>query len=314
MKELKLAMLGMVDGNGHPYSWSAIVNGGYDEEAMRNNPYRGIYDYLSAEPAENLGIPGARVTHIWTDDPEDAPKVAKASLIDHVVDSPVAVIGEVDAVVVATDKGHEHVERCRPFIEADIPIFIDKPMTDNEADLATFVEWHRAGKRFMSTSALRYAKELATHRENLSSLIGEPRFLTVTTAKSWERYGIHALEFLYPVVGPGFKTVQNTGSIDRNIVHLTHEAGIDVVVAAVTDMYGGFGSFLASGTTGTELVRFADTYYAFKTQLEAFVEYLHTGVCRVPFEETIELMKLVIAGIRSRDEGGRVVELSEISG
>ena len=27
---IRLAMLGMVDGNGHPYSWSAIINGRYD--------------------------------------------------------------------------------------------------------------------------------------------------------------------------------------------------------------------------------------------------------------------------------------------
>ena len=28
-----------------------------------------------------LRIPNARVTHVWTDDPADAPKVAKASLV-----------------------------------------------------------------------------------------------------------------------------------------------------------------------------------------------------------------------------------------
>ena len=33
MKEFKIAMLGMVDGNGHPYSWSAMFNG-YDKEEM----------------------------------------------------------------------------------------------------------------------------------------------------------------------------------------------------------------------------------------------------------------------------------------
>ena len=35
MKEFKIAMLGMVDGNGHPYSWSAMFNG-YDKEAMED--------------------------------------------------------------------------------------------------------------------------------------------------------------------------------------------------------------------------------------------------------------------------------------
>ncbi len=33
-RELRLAMLGMVEGNGHPYSWSAIINGDYDKEEM----------------------------------------------------------------------------------------------------------------------------------------------------------------------------------------------------------------------------------------------------------------------------------------
>ena len=34
-------------------------------------------------------------------------------------------------------------------------------------------------------------------------------------AKSWEKYGIHALETLYPIVGPGFTSIQNLG--DKNI-------------------------------------------------------------------------------------------------
>ena len=43
-----------------------------------------------------------------------------------------------------------------------------------------------------------------------------------------------------------------------------------------------------------------------------YVEYLETGVRPYPFEETIELTKIIIAGIRSREEGGRKVLLSEI--
>ena len=54
---------------------------------------------------------------------------------------PEDVIGEVDAVIIATDKGYEHVERCRPFVEAGLPVFVDKPLADNEEDLRTFVRW-----------------------------------------------------------------------------------------------------------------------------------------------------------------------------
>jgi len=38
---LCLAMLGMIPGNGQPYSWSAIVNG-FDPTTMTACPYRVI--------------------------------------------------------------------------------------------------------------------------------------------------------------------------------------------------------------------------------------------------------------------------------
>ena len=51
-KELRLAMLGMVDGNGHPYSWSAMFNG-YEPGDMAHCPFPTIPDYLSKEPEAN---------------------------------------------------------------------------------------------------------------------------------------------------------------------------------------------------------------------------------------------------------------------
>ncbi|HEO71999.1 MAG TPA: oxidoreductase, partial [Candidatus Hydrogenedentes bacterium] len=146
-------MLGMVDGNGHPYSWSAIFNG-YNEAAMASCPYAAIPDYLGKQPKDTLGIEDAHVTHIWTDDPADAAHVAKASLIPNVVERPEDVIGYVDAVIIATDIGHEHVPRCRPFVEAGLPMFVDKPMVDNAGDLAVFRTWVYEGHAILSGSAM----------------------------------------------------------------------------------------------------------------------------------------------------------------
>ncbi|PYI53600.1 oxidoreductase [Paenibacillus flagellatus] len=304
-------MLGMVDGNGHPYSWSAMFNG-YDPDEMRRCPYPGIPAYLDKEPKETLRIRGANVTHIWTDDPEDAVRVARASLIPNVVDRPEDVIGRVDAVVIATDKGNEHVERCRPFVEAGLPVFVDKPLADNERDLLAFADWVAQGKPILSSSCMRYSKEFMPYRLSTSNL-GELRFATITTPKSWERYGIHALEGIYPIFGPGFVSVRNTGTNERNVVHLKHACGADIVAAAHADLYGAFGLLQLCGTAGHAFVPFQDTFYSFKSQLQAFVDYLRTGERPFPFAETVELMKLVIAGIRSREEGGREVRLSEIA-
>lgn len=307
---IRLAMLGMVEGNGHPYSWSAIFNG-YDPEAMAQCPYPGIPAYLNKEPRESLQIPDARVTHIWTDDPADAPRVARASLIPHVVNCPEDVIGQVDAVIIATDKGDEHVRRCRPFIEAGLPVFVDKPLVDNEADLRVFVRWVDHGAPVLSSSCMRYCKEFAPWRLSTHDL-GRLRFASITTSKTWERYGIHALEGLYPILGPGFLSVRNTGSRERNVVHLKHASGADAVVVATADLFGSFGCLQLCGTAGHAHAALSDTFYAFKTQLEAFIRFLRTGRQPFPFAETVELMKLVIAGIRSREEGGREVRLEEI--
>lgn len=309
--EIRLAMLGMVDGNGHPYSWSAIFNG-YDPEEMKSCPYPAIPAYLGKQPQHTLRIEGVNVTHIWTDDPEDALRVSQASLIPHVAARPEDVIGEVDAVIIATDKGHEHVERCRPFVDAGIPVFVDKPLVDNEADLLVFADWVRQGKAILSSSCMRYCKEFMPYRLSTSDL-GQIRFATITTPNSWERYGIHALESIYPIFGHGFVSVRNTGSAERNVVHIKHSGGADIVVAAQSDMYGAFGLLQLCGTAGHAFAQSHDTFYSFKTQLQSFIDYLRTGERPFPFEETVELMKLIIAGIRSREEGGREVQLKEIA-
>lgn len=72
------------------------------------------------------------------------------------------------------------------------------------------------------------------------------------------------------------------------------------------------GSLELYGTRGRIGAQFADSFSAFKSQLRAFVDYLRSGTPAVPIEHTVELAKLLIAGIRSREQEGRAVHLSEI--
>jgi len=309
--DIRLAMLGMVEGNGHPYSWSIMINGAYDSEALARCPYAVIQDYIAKQPPRTLGIAGASVTHVWADDRADAESVAAVARIPNVVDRAEDVIGEVDAVLVATDKGFEHVARARPFVEAGLPVFVDKPLCDNRADLATFSSWIAQGRPITSSSALRYAKEFAPYHRSTHEF-GELRHIGMTMAKKWETYGIHALEAVYPILGPGFETVRNIGDDTRNVVQLTHRDGVEVTLTVIADMAGGSGMLTLAGTKGGTQLRSLDTYSAFKSQLDAYVTFLRTGKPPVPFAETAELMKLVIGGIESREQGGRTIFLSEL--
>ncbi|MBI4557311.1 MAG: oxidoreductase, partial [Candidatus Hydrogenedentes bacterium] len=229
-------------------------------------------------------------------------------VLDHAEDA----IGNVDAVIIATDIGREHVTRCRPFVEAGIPVFVDKPLVDRIEDLAIFTKWIAEGKPILSGSCMAYAKEFAPYRESTHEL-GALRFASTTTHKSWERYGIHALSAVFPIFGPGFISARNTGTTERNIVHLKHQNGADIVVAAVHDMNGGFGALQLCGTAGCAQVMFRDTFYAFKAQLAEFVNYVQSGKPAFPFAHTEELMQMLIAGIWSREQNGREVLLDEIA-
>ena len=255
-----LAVLGMVEGNGHPYSWSAIFNG-YDPQKMAECPYPVIPEYLGAVPAEKLQIPDARVTHIWTDRPEDACQVAQTAFIPHVLSRPQDAIGQVDAVLITADIGSEHLSRAMPFLQAGMPVFIDKPLTDRAEDLRVFSRLVQQGVPLFSSSCMRYAKEFE-HYHGGQNLLGPIKYANITTPKSWERYGIHALESIYPILGPGFLSVQNTGDDKRNLLHITHKNGVDIHVAAIQDLYAGFGAMELIGDKDCVQCKFQDTYYA----------------------------------------------------
>lgn len=308
--EIRIAMLGMIAGNGHPYSWSAIVNG-FDPAAMAECPYPVIPKYLGAQPAGTVRVPGARVTHLWTDDPAEAPLVAQAARVPNVATRPEDVIGHVDAVMIATDDGFDHVRRARPFIEAGLPVFIDKPLATSVEELRTFIGWQRAGAALLSSSGLRYAAELEDCRANLVQ-VGTLRWILGLSCKTWERYGIHLLEPMFRLVGPGFESIRLESRPGIEIAHLVHRSGAELTLPVIADGGAAFGSMQVVGSAGQLSFKFSDTYTNFRRQVISFLDFARTRTEPYPFSETVELMTILIAGLRSRAENSRRVEIAEI--
>jgi predicted dehydrogenase len=275
-------------------------------------PYPVIPKYLGAQPGGSVRIPGAQVTHIWTDNPDEAKAVARAALIPHVVDRPEAVIGQVDAVMISTDNGFDHSRRARPFVEAGIPVFVDKPLATSVEELRTFVSWKKSGAFLLSSSGLRYAAELETCIRNLSQL-GELRWLSGLTCKNWDRYGIHLLEPLYRITGPGFLSIRLEAKPGLEVAHVIHRSGVEVTLPVIVDGGATFGTIHVAGTSGQTSFRFRDTYNNFRQQMLAFIAFAQSRQDPYPFDETVELMAILIAGLRSRDERSRRVEIDEIT-
>ena len=78
VEAIKLGVIGVNEGNGHPFSFSAIING-FNHEGMSNSGWDVIYNYLKIRDASEFGFDNVQVTHAWTQDPEQTERLAKAS-------------------------------------------------------------------------------------------------------------------------------------------------------------------------------------------------------------------------------------------
>ncbi len=310
---LTLGILGLSEGNGHPYSWSAIINGDYDPEKMEECGFPVIPRYLRAN-RDTLGIDGARVTHVWCQDRTIAEHVAGAAHIEHVVDSAETMIGQVDAVLLARDDPENHVAMARPFIEAGVPIFIDKPLAFAWKDLEWFGEQVQAGRLILSSSALRYSAGVQAYREAVPDL-GRLQLAVAVGKKDLRKYAIHYLEGMFSLLGdPRALSVQHvSGRSQQNVLYIEFAGGLVATVHVFQDIAPG-GELNIYGEKGMLSVSHGGTYTAFRNQLVEAVHCFRTGRSRLDFSKTYNLIATLIAARESLENGGRPVTVPAWSG
>ena len=134
---IKLGIIGISEGNGHPYSFSAIING-YNDEFMSKSGWDNIYNYLKERDRADFKNFDAKVTHVWTQDAKESIKISKASNIDNIVENYIDMIDEIDGVIIARDDYDSHLKIAKPFLEAGKYVFIDKPLSLCVDDLNYF--------------------------------------------------------------------------------------------------------------------------------------------------------------------------------
>lgn len=289
----------MSPGNAHPYSWSAIINGKFDGDEIARAGYPAVAAYLHAN-RDTLGVPAAQVTHVWAQERDMAQHIARSSGIPATVDALADMVGQVDAVILARDDPENHKEMARPFIEAGVPVFIDKPLAYTAEDLDWFAAQHAAGKFIMSCSSMRYANEARIARQELGSL-GKIELVTAVGKKDWKKYGVHLLEAIFAILDdPRAISVRHIGQLDREIIHLRLENGPDVTLHLFNEISGTFQISLF-GHHGWKLVDIRNSYSMFRDNLIEFIRSVEEGKPRLDFEKTERIMRIIIAARESRE-------------
>jgi predicted dehydrogenase len=299
-------IIGLSEGNGHPFSYSAIING-YSPEGLATSGWPGIYEYVRRRHASEFGLDGWRVTHAWTQDAESTHKLCAACNISTGVTDYREFLGKVDAVILARDDYETHFEIARPFLEVGLPVFIDKPLSMDVSELRAFKPYLETGQ-LMSCSGMRYSRELDEPRADLS-VYGRLKLIRGAIVLSWEKYGVHLVEAILAIT-PAHPVSVRMQHAEHASAVVRLDDGVLVQIDALGECVRTFHVELF-GTQRTAAFDITDNFSMFRRMLWQFAESIRTGQPAIPPDRTLEIMRVLIAGRMACVEN-REVFLSEI--
>ena len=289
---IKTGIIGYSEGNGHPFSFSAIING-YDDDKFAAAGWNVIHNYLRAQGADRFGIGDARVTHAWTQDPQLTAQLCAACKIEHACANVADMLGQVDAVIVARDDWETHAQFAMPFLEAGLFVFVDKPLSLDDRELAAFEPYLRSG-RLMSCSGLRFAAELDEFRSPRAEWsIGTPKLVEAAVLFGIEKYGIHMIEAvasLDPAWGTVTKVTRLPVAHDAWLMQFSD--GVPFVLHCLGQVAKTFHVNLY-GDKGHRHFDLHDNFSAFRRAMEKFFAMIAGGAPAIDPDETLRIMRLI---------------------
>jgi predicted dehydrogenase len=299
-------IIGVSEGNGHPFSYGSIING-YDPAGLAASGWPGIYEYVRRRHASEFGLHGWTITHAWTQDPETTKRLCAACRIPNGVGDYRDFMGKVDAVIIARDDYETHFEMAWPFLQAGLPVFVDKPLSLEVSELRAFKPYLEKAQ-LMSCAGMRYSRELDEPRADLVAY-GRLKLIRGAIVLSWEKYAVHMLEAILAITPARAISVQMLPAEHASAV-VRLDDGVLIEIDALGESPRTFHLELF-GTQRTGSFDIFDNFSMFRRMLWQFAESIRTGQPAIPPERTLEIMRILIAGRIARQEN-REVLLNEI--
>ncbi len=231
-----------------------------------------------------------------------------------IVDAPEDLLGEIDAVMVEFQSGHDHLEAARPFIEAGLPTYVDKPFTCSGADARALVDLGAEHNvPLFSSSSLRYGLEvqqLKADADTVGEVVGAMAYSPASLHPENPglfHYGIHGVETLYALMGRGCEEVW-----------CVYEAGAEVSVGRWNDerigsLRGtregahayGFTAWCENEVRSSSI----DASFIYRELLKKIVVMFESGQAPLDIEETVEIVAFIEAAAKSAQLQGQRTRL-----
>jgi predicted dehydrogenase len=228
-------------------------------------------------------------------------------------DSIEALAQNVDAILIESVDGRPHLDQFRRTLAAKKPVFIDKPLAGSLKDAVEIVRLAREHKiPLFSSSSLRYPPESFAARfakiGDITSVysIGPAEYEPHHPDFFW--YGIHCVEALYTVLGPGCVSVQRTHSANTDVITGVWSDGRVGIAQGNRKTFKGYG-VTAVGTKGVATAGEKQNYHGLTVEI---MKFLQTGLSPVAPETTLELIAFMEAADESKRRGGAPVTIAEV--
>jgi hypothetical protein len=221
---------------------------------------------------------------------------------------------KVDVILLESVDGRPHLAQVTPVFKAHKPVFIDKPLAASLEDARAIVALSKeTGTPFFSASSYRFHSEIPKLREaaaNATKVQACSPFNKLAFHPDLYFYGIHGVEGLYAVMGPGCVSVSRTVTPDADITTGKWKDGR-------TGSY--YGPLKKDDKTPMIRITTKDgktieptTKGNYDALDLAIAEFFHTGKPPVDAVETLEIFEFMTAADISKSRGGAEVPLAEL--
>lgn len=311
---LNFGIVGMNPGNGHPYSFTAVFNG-FDPAALERCDFPIIRQYLTQHHCNREFIPGAKVSHVWTQDRELSEKIAAVSRIPVIADSLEQLVEETDGIIFARDDIWNHFEMARFIFRTGKPVYMDKLLCATPEELRIWSKEIPSDYPLMTASSFRFAPLVKEAAAKISRQ--KPLMIHGVSPCIWIRYAPHLLDALFAIYGRDVVSVQNTGVDKRDIVTLTFADGLQAVLEVYEGMALPMGlKFRFNAPEAALEVPYTDTalesyFLSIAEMMKEFTSMAAENTRPVTWQETLLMNRVVLAGIESREQCGRKIFMDE---
>lgn len=218
-------------------------------------------------------------------------------------------VGKVDGVVITARHGDSHYKFAKPYIASGVPMFIDKPICNKEAEAVEFIaELKKNGIKATGGSSLRHAFEITQLKKAHEKQVGGQTVGGIFRAPlsidnphgGFFFYSQHLVEMIIEVFGRYPKAVQvsNNGNVYTVLFHYESFTVTGVYTVGSGAYYAA--RFTANHSQGGTVTPLGDEWYY--DEFKVFADLMDGGEMDMSYEDLfapVYILNAINRGIAS---------------